>query len=55
MDLVRIPKEKIDEVWILVREYIKAFLIYSLTKIQTDSIFSLGILTTSINNKLLIN
>lgn len=29
MDLVRIPKEKIDEVWILVREYIRNALIYS--------------------------
>ena len=29
MDVVRIPKEEIDKVWILVREYIRNALIYS--------------------------
>jgi len=29
MDVVRIPKEKIDEVWILIKDYIKNALIYS--------------------------
>jgi hypothetical protein len=29
MDVVRIPKEEVDKVWILVREYIRNALIYS--------------------------
>ena len=36
MDVVRIPKEKTESVWILVKEYIRNALIYSGSHHHTD-------------------